>query len=41
MDHIIGGYRGLGVLVDVNRDRILSVVMLGAALFAGAFIGSL
>ena len=41
MQQIVSGYRGLSLLVDVNWDRILYLVTIAVALFAGAFIGSL
>lgn len=41
MQHIIGGYRSLGLILNLNWDRILVVFVMLAALFAGAFIGSL
>lgn len=34
-------YRGIGLLMDVNRDRILYLGTLALALLAGAYIGSL
>jgi len=41
MQTIIGGYRGLSLLVDLNWDRALYVATIAAALYAGAFVGSL
>ncbi len=41
MQTISKGYRGLGVLVDLNWDRALYFATIAAALAAGAFIGSL
>lgn len=35
------GYRGIGLLVDLNWDRALYVGTLAIALSVGAFIGSL
>ena len=34
-------YRGLGLLMDMNWDRILYLVTILAALWLGAFVGSL
>ncbi len=41
MQTIIGGYRGLSLLVDLNWDRLLYLATIAAALFAAAFVGSL
>lgn len=41
MQHIVSGYRGLGVLMDLNWDRLLYLAAILAALLAGGFIGSL
>jgi len=41
MQAIQNSYRGLSLLVDVNWDRILYPATIAAALFAGAFLGSL
>ncbi len=41
MQTLIGGYRGLSVLVDLNRDRMLYLGAIVAALFAASFIASL
>lgn len=35
------GYKGLELLVEVNLDRFLIPLALAAALFLGAYIGSL
>lgn len=35
------GYKGLELLVEVNLDRFLIPLALVAALFLGAYIGSL
>ncbi len=35
------GYRGLGLLVELNLDRFAVILALGAALFLAAYIGSL
>ncbi|SDC16372.1 hypothetical protein SAMN04488239_101326 [Ruegeria marina] len=34
-------YRGLGLLMQLNWDRILFVGAIAGALFLGAFLGSL
>ena len=34
------GYKGLGLLMEVNLDRVIFPLALGAALFLGAYIGS-
>ncbi|WP_306154385.1 hypothetical protein [Roseovarius sp. MMSF_3281] len=41
MQHIVQGYRGVSLLVDLNWDRLLYLATIFAALMAGAFIGSL
>lgn len=41
MQHITGGYKGLGLFIDVNCDRFLMPVALAVALFAGSYIASL
>ena len=41
MQHIALGYRSIGLLVDVNWDRILYIATIAVALAAGAFVGSL
>ena len=40
MQTLQNGYKGLELLVEVNLDRFLIPVALGAALFLGAYIGS-
>ncbi|WP_294621972.1 hypothetical protein [uncultured Roseovarius sp.] len=40
MQHIMSGYRGLSLLVDLNWDRLLYLTTILVALMAGAFIGS-
>ena len=40
MQTLQNGYKGLGLLVEVNLDRFLIPVALGAALFLGAYLGS-
>ena len=34
-------YRGLSLVVELNWDRLLSLFIIVAALFAGAYLGSL
>lgn len=34
-------YRGLGLLVTLNWDRVLFITAIGFALLLGAFLGSL
>lgn len=41
MQAIQRGYRGLGLVVDLNWDRLLYVCTIIFALMLGAFIGSL
>jgi len=40
MQTIQNGYRGLELLVDLNLDRFVVLFALGAALFAGAYLGT-
>ena len=41
MQHTIGGYRGLSLIVDLTKDRILVAAGLGVALYAAAFVATL
>ena len=41
MQHIAHGYRSIGLLVDLNWDRILYIATIAVALMAGTFVGSL
>jgi len=41
MQHIIGGYRGLSLLLDLNWDRLLYLCTIAAALCMGAYLGSM
>lgn len=41
MQQIVSGYHGLGLLVNVNQDRMLYLATIAVALATGAFIGSL
>jgi hypothetical protein len=36
MQHVIQGYRGLRLLVNLNWDRLFALAVMFAALFAGA-----
>jgi len=39
MQQVATGYKGLGVLIDVNNDRLLSVLAIVAALAAVGWVG--
>lgn len=41
MQQIVNGYRGLGVLVTINWDRLIYLATIVLALLAGALIGSM
>ncbi|EPX78152.1 hypothetical protein [Salipiger mucosus] len=41
MQTINAGYKSLSLLVTINWDRLLYVFTILAALFLGAFVGSL
>ena len=41
MQHIVSGYRGFTLLVNLNWDRILYLATIAVALLAGGFVGSL
>ena len=41
MQHIVSGYRGFTLLVNLNWDRMLFLTTIVVALLAGGFIGSL
>ncbi len=41
MQQIEVNYRGIGLLMDVNRDRLVYLATIVVALLAGAFLGSL
>ena len=41
MQHVIGGYRGLRVIVDLNKDRMLAIAALLAALYGAAYVASI
>jgi len=34
------GYRGLGLLIEINLDRLIVALALGGALFLAAWLGS-
>ncbi len=40
MQQIVNGYRGMNVLMDVNKDRIGYVGAILLALILGGFLGS-
>ena len=40
MQHIMGGYRGLSVLMDLNWDLVLYIATIVVALLGGAFLGT-
>lgn len=40
MQTIIGGYRGLSLLVDLNWDRLLYLATIGGALFLYCYFGA-
>jgi len=39
MEHVEQGYRELGLLVDVNSDRMLSVLIIAVAMAAVGLVG--
>jgi len=39
MQQMADGYRGLGLLLDVNSDRLISVLIILAALAAVGLVG--
>ena len=41
MDAVQNGYKGLGLLIDLNFDRLLYVGTIVGALMLGGFIGSI
>ncbi|WP_317054651.1 MULTISPECIES: hypothetical protein [Roseovarius] len=40
MQHILKGYRGMALLLNLNWDRILYLATLVVALYAGALLGT-
>jgi len=38
MQSVVNGYRGLQVLMGLNWDRLFSLSIIFAALFAGAYV---
>jgi hypothetical protein len=40
MQVVLHGYRGLSLLVGLNRDRLFMLGLVIAGLLAGAFLGS-
>lgn len=41
MQQIAFNYRGIGLLMDINWDRLIYLATIVVALLAGAFLGSL
>ncbi|MEM9127494.1 MAG: hypothetical protein AAGB28_17010 [Pseudomonadota bacterium] len=41
MDMIERGYRGLGLVCELNMDRVINLVTISIALLTSAYIGSL
>ncbi len=41
MQHIISGYQGLSVLLNLNWDRLVYLATIVVALLMGAFLGSI
>jgi hypothetical protein len=39
MQNMMTGYKGLGLLFEVNNDRLLSVLIIAAALAAVGWVG--
>jgi len=39
MQQVARGYKGLGLLVDLNSDRMLSILIIAAALAAVGWVG--
>lgn len=39
MQHVVNGYKGLGLLFDINNDRLLSIAIIIAAMTAVALVG--
>jgi len=39
MEQVVQGYRGLGLLFDVNNDRLLTILAIGAAMAAVGMVG--
>ena len=39
MQHVAQGYKGLGLLFEVNNDRLLSILIIVAALAAVGWVG--
>ncbi|MFT4715496.1 MAG: hypothetical protein ACI8YI_001523 [Paracoccaceae bacterium] len=39
MQQLTSGYKGLGLLFDVNNDRLLSIVIIAVALAAVGWVG--
>ncbi len=41
MEAVQNGYKGLGLLIDLNFDRLLYIGTILGALMLGGFVGSL
>jgi hypothetical protein len=39
MQQVATGYKGLGLLFEVNNDRLLSILIIGVALAAVGWVG--
>ncbi len=39
MQHVSTGYKGLGLLLDVNNDRLLSILIIAVAMAAVGLVG--
>lgn len=39
MKHVASGYQGLGLLFDINNDRMLSILIIAAAMAAVGWVG--
>lgn len=39
MQYVADGYKSIGLLVDVNNDRLISALIIGVALAAVGWVG--
>ncbi len=39
MQQVATGYKGLGLLIDVNNDRLLSILIIAVAMAAVGWVG--
>lgn len=39
MQQVATGYKGLGLLLDINNDRLLSILIIGVAMAAVGLVG--